>query len=591
MTVYEVCQDCEAAGGVACNEVTGVKLDKVISYHEGTTLPKRFTYDIMSKSMHSGGEVCSFYYENSKYENGNIVNIVEGGMRYNENPKNSELRLKSSLPTRLYTYNYDAFNRLTEEKNPEFGNLKYVYNNGMLGEVRKNGELIKKFSYNVGRLTEIINNGKINKISYDYFGNMLNNLRGNLKYNSRNQMESYEFYDTTESQYYTHSYRGKYYYNYQGVRYKKRWVEEITGMSPQIKNISYYLNGDTILGEDWTDDRGNITAKMRYFYDSEGICGIRYDGYNFTLVRDSLGNISKVMYKGKIIGEYLYDAWGNCKIKEISVANERDRFVLNYNPFRYKSYYCDLESGLYYCNSRYYDPELCTWLSPDSVEYLNPESVNGLNLYIYCGYNPINYCDPNGHIMISTLIFLGLIAVGAIVGGIVAGVNSYNNGNTGWELVGDIFGGAIIGGIIGGVIGYFAAPGIAAMLSSTGTFGAGLAFAGISGSAGAGIAVSTVGELTLATVATSVGLLSAAASTVMYYNGSWPGDDPTKAPDGFEWRGKGQPGSSEGNWYNPDTKEILHPDLNHPDPIGPHWDFRDALKQWWRIFKNGIFRK
>ena len=62
-----------------------------------------------------------------------------------------------------------------------------------------------------------------------------------------------------------------------------------------------------------------------------------------------------------------------------------------------------------------------------------------------------------------------MIGVGAVVGGTVAGVNCYNNGSTGWELVGDILGGALIGGAIGGIVGYFAAPGIAAMLSSTGT--------------------------------------------------------------------------------------------------------------------------
>ena len=47
----------------------------------------------------------------------------------------------------------------------------------------------------------------------------------------------------------------------------------------------------------------------------------------------------------------------------------------------------------------------------------------------------------------------------------------------------------------------------------------------------------------------------------------------------------------KGNWYNPNTGEILHLDLDHPQPIGPHWDFRDILRQWWRIFKNGKFPK
>ena len=78
---------------------------------------------------------------------------------------------------------------------------------------------------------------------------------------------------------------------------------------------------------------------------------------------------------------------------------------------------------------------------------------------------PINVIIRTSGINISTLIILGLIAVGAVIGGTVAGVNNYNNGNRGWELAGDILGGALIGGAIGGIVGYSSAPGIAAMLS------------------------------------------------------------------------------------------------------------------------------
>ena len=69
----------------------------------------------------------------------------------------------------------------------------------------------------------------------------------------------------------------------------------------------------------------------------------------------------------------------------------------------------------------------------------------------------------------------------------------------------------------------------------------------------------------------------------------FPGTNPAKAPKGFEWKGKpgSTPGSKDGNWYNPKTGESLRPDLNHPDPIGPHWDYKDPTGKWWRIFQDG----
>lgn len=393
-TIYNECDDCTNEDGGTCGLIDGVKVDKKINYHKGTFLPEKVSYKITSYAIHENDDVAEFYYQNSIYDNcGNIKKVIESGTRFVENPKNVNYRSKASLPTREYTYTYDSFNRLVGEVNPQFGKLDYIYDDisGMVKEVNKDGANIKTFTYDDGRLININKYGIVKEIKYDYHGNICNNENGTITYNARNLMESYEFNDHAESPSYTHSYRGYYSYNYQGIRYKKKAIEEVTGMSPIIKNISYHLNGSTILGEDWADNNGNINTRIRYFYDAEGICGLRYDGYNFTLIKDSLGNISKVMYKGKIIGEYLYDAWGNCEINEISIANERDRFVLYNNPFRYKGYYYDSESGLYYCQTRYYDPNLCIWLTPDSIEYLTPKVNNGVNLYCYCNNNPVNY--------------------------------------------------------------------------------------------------------------------------------------------------------------------------------------------------------
>jgi len=59
------------------------------------------------------------------------------------------------------------------------------------------------------------------------------------------------------------------------------------------------------------------------------------------------------------------------------------------NPFRYKGYYYDDETGLYLLTTRFYNPEWGRFLNADDVSYLDPSSINGLNLYVYCGNNPV----------------------------------------------------------------------------------------------------------------------------------------------------------------------------------------------------------
>ena len=71
--------------------------------------------------------------------------------------------------------------------------------------------------------------------------------------------------------------------------------------------------------------------------------------------------------------------------------------LCSYKAIRYRGYYYDTDTGLYYCNARYYSPKWRRFISPDSTSYLDPESVNGLNLYCYCNNDPVNCCDPSGH--------------------------------------------------------------------------------------------------------------------------------------------------------------------------------------------------
>ncbi|MGD0851920.1 MAG: polymorphic toxin type 37 domain-containing protein [Acidimicrobiales bacterium] len=64
--------------------------------------------------------------------------------------------------------------------------------------------------------------------------------------------------------------------------------------------------------------------------------------------------------------------------------------------------------------------------------------------------------------------------------------------------------------------------------------------------------------------------------------------DPSDPPGpGWEWRGNGPPGSSQGSWYDPLNDESLHPDLEHGGNIGPHYDYKDSSGKVFRIFPDG----
>ena len=117
-------------------------------------------------------------------------------------------------------------------------------------------------------------------------------------------------------------------------------------------------------------------------------------------VKDIQGNVKRITdIYGHVVASYTYDAWGNHTVyDEYGDVNTYQGIIGNINPIRYRGYYFDAETGLYYLQTRYYDPEIGRFISPDSTKYLDPESINGLNLYAYCLNNPVMYEDPSGHL-------------------------------------------------------------------------------------------------------------------------------------------------------------------------------------------------
>lgn len=102
--------------------------------------------------------------------------------------------------------------------------------------------------------------------------------------------------------------------------------------------------------------------------------------------RNLLGDVVAIYdTTGTKVVEYAYDAYGNCTIASTTTNYPLARA----NPIRYRGYYYDEDTGLYYLNSRYYSPLWRRFISPANISTLNPKAVNGLNLYCYAGNNPI----------------------------------------------------------------------------------------------------------------------------------------------------------------------------------------------------------
>ena len=116
---------------------------------------------------------------------------------------------------------------------------------------------------------------------------------------------------------------------------------------------------------------------------------------------------------------YAYDAWGNV----IAGSDYSGMNIRAINPIRYRSYYFDNETGLYYLNSRYYDPETGRFINADEIQYLDPTTLGGLSLYAYCLNNPVKYTDPTGCFALLFSIVLKIAITIAVVTALAATAN------------------------------------------------------------------------------------------------------------------------------------------------------------------------
>ena len=110
---------------------------------------------------------------------------------------------------------------------------------------------------------------------------------------------------------------------------------------------------------------------------------------------------------GNVVAKYEYDVWGN--VLTVSNASNQEitdpNHIANLNPFRYRSYYYDSESGLYYLMSRYYDPVTHRFVNADGY-FQSGDNILDTNMNAYCQNNPGIYIDTGG-CFVTTVGFSG----------------------------------------------------------------------------------------------------------------------------------------------------------------------------------------
>jgi len=148
--------------------------------------------------------------------------------------------------------------------------------------------------------------------------------------------------------------------------------------------------------------------KMRANTQAEGV----FDEYFFE--KNLQGDIVAVYNSnGTKIGTYTYDAWGNFTITLTEDITPADEAVVNtYNPFRYRGYYYDVETGLYYLQSRYYNPQWGRFINADGYVSTG-QGLLGNNMFAYCNNNPVMGIDPQGDITVSKGFTFSLGGFGA----------------------------------------------------------------------------------------------------------------------------------------------------------------------------------
>ncbi len=271
------------------------------------------------------------------------------------------------------------------------------------------------YGYSTGTWGDMLTSYNGTTISYDAIGNPTNWRNGitNVSWNGR---ELNSFVKGS----YTYSFE----YNAEGIRTEQtKWY---TGSS-MAEIYHYVLDGTKIVSEYTTTSSSSTPSNVKYyFYDAAGsIAGFEYNGTTYYFQKNLQGDIIRICnISGNTVVEYTYDAWG----KVLSVTGSLASTVGQANPFRYRGYYYDSETGFYYLQTRYYDPEVGRFLNADGYIGANGDII-GYNMYAYCSNRPTVAIDIDGKLigwLIVAVVAVCVVTV-AVTDSITTRQRNYNH--------------------------------------------------------------------------------------------------------------------------------------------------------------------
>ena len=360
----------------------------------GQTRENCFTYgtlrhltdmDSLLSAMSNGTESWSYEYDNV----GNITKITSGTkvITYQYDELNQLIRENNGVLGTTVLYTYDAGGNMTSRKT-------YDYTEGTLQTIKKN----ETFTYRSDGWKDQILSWNGYRYTYDAGGNPTL-LRGvPLTWGEGRRLKKVSLSWGTVD----------FAYDSDGKRVKK------TSGNTETK---YYYNGSILSGlvRTTAGSTGTTKTTVQFVYDAEGKpFMLRFNGKtDYFYLYNGLGDVvGLVDSSNQVVVRYQYNSWG----KVTSTQDTSGVSLATLNPFRYRKYVYDPETGLYCLGSRYYDPEVGRFVNADDTDviFAKPQELGNKNLYAYCDNNPVAREDYAGEFPIPCI-------VGAVVGAAVSG--------------------------------------------------------------------------------------------------------------------------------------------------------------------------